>query len=90
MWESVDNGVTTYECRTNEAECRAGHKVRKEQAQMALAIDFFATFGVSKDELTTKGQPQYRDAHQRYVHPPTGRVFKHPIYDPDSWTEVVK
>jgi hypothetical protein len=87
MWESVSNGNTWFECRMNEAECRNVQMRRKADAETAASVDFLATYGFSKDELTTEGQPQCRDYHRRYVHPPTGRVFKQPFDQPDKWTE---
>lgn len=88
MWESVSNGVTWFECRTHEAECRAIQQARKKEQIAAAAAEFFAQYGISKDELTTEGQPHYRDAHRRYVHPPTGRTFKVPFNNPNCWTET--
>lgn len=92
MWETVGNGVTSYVCRTNEAECDAYYRrvteERKATAAAATTADFFTQFGFSKDELTMEGQTQYRDAHRRYVHPPSGRTFKHPFGRPNFWTET--
>lgn len=102
MWETKSDGRTSWQCRVDEAGCRAVRAAAQQRKLDRAAAERLALFGpppVTDEEFFQRFQirvadlklcaVQYRDANERYEHPPSGRTFKRSGYmRPAPWTET--
>lgn len=102
MWETKNNGQTSWLCRVDEAGCRAVAALRYRENKDAAAAErlaltgplpltdeeFFARFGIRVADLVIS-DVQYRDGNTRFQHPPSGRMFKRSCFGARTWSESV-